>query len=103
ADSCRWKEFLQPLLPLLRASSQKVEVFALALWALRRNGPAKAAVVAFEPLAGLSNGIITAYRLVVGNGDGTVFALDLFAAASAHHRGRVAAPVEQQDHLLAAV
>ena len=42
-------------------------------------------------------------RLVVGEGDGAVLALELFAAGAAHDDKGVAAAVEQDDGLLAAI
>ena len=41
--------------------------------------------------------------LVIGERDGAVFALELFAAGAAHDDEGVAAAVEQDDRLLAAI
>ena len=94
----------EPLFALLRAGAKIVEVLALALGAARRHRAPEAAIVALQPLPRLRQ-----YRnlhdgcFVVRQRDGAVLALQLFAAGAAHHGKRVAAPVEQDQRLLAAL
>ena len=40
---------------------------------------------------------------MVGHRQGTVLAIDLFAATPTHHHGRIAPAIEQNDGLLAAL
>ena len=47
--------------------------------------------------------VVPLHRLVIRHRDRAVLALDLFAAAPAHHGERISAPVQQNDHLLAAI
>ena len=87
ADTGLGKQFLQALLALLRTCAQVKQVFALALGTSFGHGFYVSAIVALEPLArgahdcrvriGRDNG------LVVGEGDGAVLALQLFAAGPA--------------------
>ena len=99
------EKLLQPLLALLRSRAHVVQVFTLALRALRRNSPPKPAIVAFQPLPhpGLAAQILRPTRLVIRQRNCTIFALDLCPAASAHHHKAVPAPVQQDDHLLIAI
>ena len=90
------KDLAQPLLALLRARPQIVKVLAVALGAARRNRPAKAAVVALQPLPRTRNprifsrgshgqvlvrGVVSR-RLMVRQRNRAVLALQLFTAGS---------------------
>ena len=105
ADAGVGKEFLQAFFALLRACAEEEEVLAIALGAVARDAAAEAAVVALEARADASGaGEICFVRvLVVGERDGAVFALDFFTAGAAHDDERVAATVEEDDDLFAAV
>ena len=59
--------------------------------------------MALEAVAGVSVEVGAGDGLVVGHGDGAVFALDLFATGAAEDGEGVAAAVEEDDDLLAAV
>ena len=102
-DARAGKNLRQPLLALLRARAEVVQMLAVALGAARRNRAPVAAVVALQPLALARYASIFAGRLVVGERDGAVLALQLFAAGAADHGKRIAAPVEQNQRLLAAL
>ena len=96
------EQLLQPLLTLLRADAEKIQMLAFALRAMLGNGATKAAVMAFHALMHGRAGFVLRSRLVMGEGDGTVVALQFFAAGSAHHDERIAAPIQQQHGLLTA-
>ena len=75
---------------LFGTAAHKVQVPAFAVRAFRGHRLRVVAIVA-EQLS------VTA---VVREGDRAVSALDPLSALAAHHEGREAAPVQQQDHLL---
>ena len=103
ADARAGEDFLQTLFALLRAGSEEVEVLAVALGAALGHGSFVTAIVTFEALA--DGGAVGSWRdgLVVGEGDGAVLALELFAAGAAHDDEGVSAAVEEDDGLLAAI
>jgi hypothetical protein len=103
ARCARRERFRQALLALLRTRAEVVEVFAAALGAAGGHGAPEAAVVALEPLAFAGHDRRLRRALVVGERDGAVLALQLFAAGAADDGEGVAAAVEQDQRLLAAV
>ena len=80
----------QHLFNLLGAEARVGHSLVPALGACLRHERGVAAVVAPQPLV----------VLVVGERDVAVFALEDVAAVFAVHEGRVASPVEEEDHLL---
>src|SRR5215472_1496247 len=77
-------------------------MFAIALWALRRNSTLESAVVALEALARAGHRVL-AGRLVVRQGNRAVPAFELFAAGATEDGEGIAAAIEQDDGLLSAL
>src|ERR1700683_3510375 len=77
-------------------------MLAIALGAARRRRTPESAVVAFQPLTFPSLTGILGRRLMVRQRDGAVLALQLFSARAGDHSKRVAAPIQQDQRLLAA-
>src|SRR6266567_6261702 len=89
-NSCLREESMQQLFQFFRACSEKIDVLAPARRAVLRHRSHESAVVALHP----------PLRLMVGQRDGTVLALERFAASSTQdHRG-ISAAVEQHHGLL---
>ena len=78
-------------------------MFAVALGAACGHGAPETAVVTFQPLAFARNSRVFRRGLVVRERDGAILALQLFSAGPADYRKRVAAAVEQNQRLLAAI
>ena len=78
-------------------------MLALALGAARRHSAPVAAVVALQPLACARQAGFVESRLVMRERDRAVLALQLFSAGAADHGEGVAAAVEQNQRLLAAL
>src|SRR5262249_43597847 len=90
ASNARAGKFLaQALFEMLRAFTEEVDVFGLALGALLRHRLNGAAVVAFETIA----------VLVVGHRDAAVLALDGGAATATQDGPGVAAAIDQDQRL----
>ncbi len=87
------KLVVQLLFHLLRADPQKVDVFALALGAVRGHALGVVAVMAQQ----------TAVAAVKRERDGTVHALHALAARAAGHEAGKPAAVQQDDGLLAVI
>ena len=102
ADARSGKDLLQPLFALLRAGAEVVQVLALAFGASRRHSALEAAVVALQPLSGAGQAVFV-IGLVMRECDRAVLALELFAAGAADHGEGIAAAVEQDQRLLAAL
>ena len=96
------EDFAKPLLTLLRTCAEVIEVLTVALGASPRNSFAHSAVMAFKPLS-LTRNLRTIHCFVVGKRDGAVVALQFDTASSAEDCKRIAAAVEQDQHLLAAI
>src|SRR5450631_2436270 len=97
------KNLREPLFPLLRTRAEIVEMFTCAAWALRRHGATKAAVVALKALTHPRQSSIFCGRLVMRKRNGAVLAFKLLAACAANHRKRIAAAVQKNHRLLAAI
>lgn len=78
-------------------------MLAIAILASRRHSAPEAAVVTFETLAGPGQARIFRWRLVVGERDGAVLALQLLPAGAADDSERVAATVEQNERLFSSI
>jgi hypothetical protein len=103
ADARVGKYLAQPFFALLRSRAKIVKMLARALGAAGGHGAPVAAVVAFEALARVGNACVFCRRLVVGERDGAILALQLFSAGAADDGEGVAAAVEQDERLLAPV
>src|SRR5271167_4946447 len=71
------EQLLQPFFPLLRPSTQKIKMFALALRTDFWHRSAKPAVVTLQPLPGLGYCVVLTHLLVIRHRDRAVLALNL--------------------------
>src|SRR6266568_7699783 len=78
-------------------------MLAVAIGTTCGHDATEAAVVALKALAGTGQAGIFGGRLVVGECDGAVLALQLLPAGTADDGERVAAAVEQDERLLTAI
>src|SRR5271154_6669048 len=78
-------------------------MLAVAIRAALGHSSFVTAIVTFQALAHRRVTVDRCHRLVVGERDRTVLALQLLAASAAHDNEGVAAAVEQDDGLLAAI
>src|ERR1035438_4827600 len=97
------KDLRQPLFALFGARTKIVKVLALALWTVRRYLALESAIVTLQPLALPRYSSIFRRRFMVGQRDRAVLTFELFSAGPADHGKRVAAAVEENERLLAAV
>ena len=84
------RQRFQLLLRLLRARPEELDAPAVTAWALRRDGSRIAAIMAAQ----------VAVRAVINHRHGTMRTGYRLAAVPAHHKGGIAATVEQHDGLL---
>src|ERR1700728_3957498 len=109
-DTRPWKDLREPLLALLRARAQIVQMLAVALRTPRRHRPLVPAVMALQPLPRPRDSHVVPLGafirevnrwLMMRQGNRAIHALQLFSARATDHRERIASPIQEDERLLA--